>query len=113
MNCINDDHPTDEKLTEYALNNSDEYIKIHILSCPSCSRHIKEIRSVKTILQTIPDEEVPEKLQKVLKKTTNSTYSITSWFEFTLINWYKNPLIIGLGIIGAVVFFFLFFVFIL
>lgn len=108
MNCQYDEHPTDEQLTEYALMNNDNNIKAHILSCPSCSRHIKEIRSVTTIIQSLPDEEIPDNVQHNLKKSIQKTADFSSWFEFSVLRWYKNPFIIGLGITGIIVFLYIY-----
>ena len=108
MNCQNDEHPKEVQLTEYALFNKDKGIEAHILSCPSCSRHIKEIQSVKKIIQSLPDEEIPDKIKHNIIKSIKNTHNISSWFEFSIVRWYKNPFIIGLGITVFIVFLYIY-----
>lgn len=114
MNQLNDEHPDDKVLTAYALYSENMDIKEHIESCPSCSRHIKEVHILKTVLQSLPEEDVPEKLRgAIIKSVKNKNKPLTQLFEFNIATWYKNPLVIGIGIILAVLFFYIFFVFIL
>lgn len=113
MNQMNDDHPDGNVLTAYALYGENMEIKGHVESCPSCSRHIKEVRILKTVLQSLPEEDVPEKLRgAIIKSVKNKNKPLIQSFEFNIATWYKNPLIIGISIILAVLFFYIFFVFI-
>ena len=114
MNHMNDEHPVDTVLLEHALYNEHTDIKEHIESCPSCSRQVKEARILNQVLQSIPEEDVPEKLRgAIIKSIKNKHKPLTQSFEYNIETWYRNPLIIGIGIILAVLFFYIFFVFIL
>jgi hypothetical protein len=108
MNRQNDEHPREEKLTEYALLNKGKDIEAHILSCPSCSRYIKEIRSLKKIIQLLPDEEIPYKIKHNIIKSIKKNRFINSWFEFSIIRWHKNPFIIVLGITAFILFLYIY-----
>ncbi len=114
MNLINDDHPNDDVLIAYAVNGYIEDMKEHVDSCPSCSRYVKEINTIKHTLKSLPDEEVPENLRaKIMHSVKNSNSYLNQWFNFECTTWYKNPLIVGVGSILAVIFLYIFFVFIL
>ena len=114
MNQLNDEHPNNEVLTAYALYSENTDIKEHVDSCPSCSRHIKEVLILKTVLQSLPEEDVPEKLRgAIIKAGKNKNRLLPQSFEFNIATWYKNPLVIGLGIILTVLFFYIFFTFVL
>jgi hypothetical protein len=114
MNYMVDEHPNDDMLTTYAIDSKEGDISTHIQSCPSCSRYVKEIRAIKDSLQVLPDEEAPEKLRGTILKTINSKHSIlNSWLNFAWTNWFRNPFIIGIGIIWVIIFLYIFIVFVL
>jgi len=114
MNQLTDEHPREDELIAYAVNGVESVHKEHITSCPSCSRYVKEIRTIKTTLQSLPDKEIPEKIRKaILTSIKSKNLYANNWFHFDVTTWCKNPLIVGLGIIGAVIFLYIFFVFVL
>lgn len=114
MNQLNNEHPHDDRLIAYAMNGDYGDIKNHVDSCPSCSRYVKELRTIKIALQSLPDEEVPEKLRKAILRTIkNKSHYLSQWFEFNCATWYKNPFILGIGIICVIIFLYIFFVFLL
>lgn len=109
-----DEHPDENRLMAYALDNRDRNITKHIETCPSCSRYIKEIRTIREVLSNFPDKEVPDKLRKRINQSLKNQNSILHLcFDFSLNNWYKNPLIIGLGISALAIFLYFFLVFML
>ncbi len=114
MNLLIDEHPTDEILTTYAVEENENDISTHIESCPSCSRYVKEMRIIKDSLETLPDEKTPDKLrgsiQKAIKDKNNNA---RSGLNFIWTNWFKNPFIIGIGIVWAIIFIYIFLVFVL
>ena len=114
MNYMIDEHPNDDVLTTYAIDSKEDDISTHIQSCPSCSRYIKEIRTIKDSLQALPDEEVPQKLHGAILKTIKDKNNTTrSWLNFIWTNWFRNPFIIGIGIVWAIIFIYIFLVFVL
>jgi len=114
MNQLPDTHPGEDELIAYAVNGEEGVHKEHIASCPSCARYVKEIRTIKTTIQSLPDEEVPEKIRKaILTAIKNRIPFVNQWFTFEVSTWYRNPLIVGLGIIGIVIFLYIFFIFVL
>ena len=114
MTRIPDEHLSEDALIEYALHGRDEVHTEHIESCPSCSRYVKEIRAIKRTLQSLPDEDIPEKIRKaILTSVKGKDLYLDEWSQFEVTTWYKNPLVVGLGIIGTVIFLYIFFVFIL
>lgn len=114
MSQFNDEHPHDNLLTAYALNGGARNIEDHIKSCPSCSRYVKEMRTIKKVLQSLPDEDVPERLRgTILKSIKNKNRNLGPLFDFEWTNWYKNPFIVVIGLVCAVIFLYIFFVFVL
>ena len=114
MNQLPDEHPSEDALITYALHGKGEVRNEHIESCPSCSRYVKEIRAIKKTIQSLPDEDVPEKIRKaILTSIKGKNLYLDEWSNFEVTTWYKNPLVVGLGTIGAIVFLYIFFVFVL
>ncbi len=109
-----DEHPLEDVLIDYVLDVEDPEIKDHLGSCPSCSRYVKEIGTIKQTLQSLPDEDVPESLRNdILNTVKNKNILSGQWVTFDVATWYRNPLIMGMGIIGVVIFLYIFFVFVL
>jgi hypothetical protein len=101
-------------LTTYAVEKTDDDISSHIASCPSCSRYVKEMRIIRESLETLPDEKAPDKLHGDILKTIKDKNSLSdSWLNFIWTNWFKNPFIIGIGIVWAIIFIYIFLVFVL
>lgn len=114
MSYLIDEHPTDDVLIGYALENSVGGISTHVESCPSCSRYVKEMRLIKDSLETLPDEKTPDALRGIILKTIkNKNNSARSWLNFIWTNWFRNPFVIGIGIIWAIIFIYIFLVFVL
>ena len=114
MSYLIDEHPTDDMLTTYAVEKTGDDIAIHIESCPSCSRYVKEMRLITESLETLPDEKVPDKMRGTILKTIKNNNNVSgSWLNFIWTNWFKNPFIIGIGIIWTIIFIYIFLVFVL
>ncbi len=114
MNQLQDTHPGEDDLIAYAVNGEEGVHKEHIESCPACARYVKEIRTIKTTIQSLPDKEVPEKIRKaILSSIKHRSLFGNQWFHFEISTWYKNPIVVGLGVVGIVIFLYIFFVFVL
>jgi hypothetical protein len=112
MTIENDEHPSKETLTEYALGTQDPQTETHLQQCPECARYVKEMQSVTTALRDIPDIEVPEKLfEKIQSGTSAKSFFGLTIFDFRIEMWHKNPLLMYLALIGMIVFLYMFFAF--
>ncbi len=113
MNVL-DEHPLEDVLVDYVLDHEDTEITNHLVSCPSCSRYVKEIGTIKKTLQALGDEDVPDSLRnEILNSIKNKNILSGQCFSFDIVTWYRNPLIVGIGIIGVVIFLYIFFIFVL
>lgn len=105
-------HPSDDLLTQYAINGNDIDIKKHIETCSVCSDFIKDIKEIEETLRTMPDEDVPKKLKDSILKSAKTNY-FSSLYQHSFTNWYKNPFILCIGIMLFAIFLYVFFVFVL
>lgn len=111
---IKNEHPLDEELMEFALQSDDATINEHIKTCPSCSRYVKEIQTLKTVLQSLPDENVPAQIRNAILKNMKSKNKLfIDWHKFDITTWYKNPLFLGIGIICVLLFLYMFLTFVI
>ena len=114
MNQLVEQHPEKETLTAFALYSQHSEVRDHIESCEPCSRHVKEVRILRDVLQNIPEEEVPEMLRgAIIKAAKKKNLLFGDWFQFDLATWHKNPFLISIGLILFVIFCYIFFTFVL
>lgn len=101
MNNRTDNHPNEEALVDYALNEADEKLPAHIEQCVQCSEYVEEIRMVSRDLAAIDDEPVPERINTKILAIARGRRPHNYVLTF-LQTWYKNPFLIGLMTIGLV-----------
>ena len=100
MNQIISEHPNDEELMEFALMGEETDLNEHIDTCPSCSRYVKEIETLQKVLTDLPEENVPSQLRSsIMKNLKGKRGIIGDWYKFDIATWYKNPFILGIGIV--------------
>ncbi len=115
-----ENHPENDLLIEFAFGDetdelqSKEEITKHVDECPSCSRYISEMKGITNALQGMPDFEVPRALHKEIVADIKNKTSITgSIFNFSLVNWYKNPFILTFGLFLVILFLYIYMIFVL
>lgn len=105
-------HPTPDELTLYALDNEGVGVAEHVQTCPSCARFVKEVRMARAAVAGTADPQVPPDLERrILAHREVPRKAATGSGRWT--EWYRNPFVIGLGLALAVIFFYIFFVFVL
>jgi hypothetical protein len=111
---MKDEHPSQEQLAEFAVENTDQTIARHLEACPSCARYMKELHAVAQALHGLPDEDIPDQVWKnvnaVLHKKKFLWLSVS---DISVTNWHKNPLLICLALIALILFLYVFIVFLL
>ncbi|MBD3346767.1 MAG: hypothetical protein GF401_17055 [Chitinivibrionales bacterium] len=112
MNSASMQHPPDKVLTEYALGEKQETTRLHIQKCPSCARFVKEIVMVRERVATIEDEEIPPTVQHKILSIPKKKYFVSACWH-SLSSHKSIPFLIGIGVTLAVIFFYIFFVFVL
>ncbi len=94
-------HPTEEVLVECALDKGNEVQLEHIKQCPQCRDYVEEIRSVYKDISSIDEEPVPERLAAKILAISRSKRPQNFVWNF-LQTWYKNPFLIGIVTVGAI-----------
>ncbi len=107
------EHPTEEALIAFALDGVGDDAKNHIRECPSCARYVKEVSLACGAVRDIAEEEIPIDLRRRILSHVQPRVSqrVGTWGK--LEEWYRNPLVVGLGVALAAIFFYVFFVFVL
>lgn len=119
MTYTTDNHPESDLLIELAIGDElQEEIKNtltdHIDQCPSCSRYINEMKGISNALQEMPDFTVPKSLHRGITSEIKRKSSIMgNLFNFSLVNWYKNPLFLTLALSLFVLFLYIYMIFVL
>ncbi len=111
MSKITDEHPSKDILAAYALGEEDNNVTSHISSCTECQEYIAEVKSISSVIEKFPEEDVPVNLQDKILKSIDRKGS--SWFEFNSTKRIINPFLISLGLIGLTILFYVFIVFLL
>ncbi|MBD3240545.1 MAG: hypothetical protein GF331_08170 [Chitinivibrionales bacterium] len=107
------EHPTEQELIAFAIDGAGDEAQNHIRECPSCARFVKEVHLAQGAVREIPDEQIPADLQRRILSHAEVRTSPRPGMWGKLGEWYRNPLLIGLGVALAAVFFYVFFVFVL
>ncbi|HEX2957253.1 MAG TPA: hypothetical protein VHO70_10495 [Chitinispirillaceae bacterium] len=95
MNYTVDNHPTEEVLGLCALDDQYKEIEEHLESCESCREYIDDIRSIKSEIESLGEEEIPPVLnQRILSimKDKGTSKRIPPFIQ----EWYKRPFIYGI-----------------
>jgi len=112
MDTVRALHPTEDELSLYALDNEGAGVEEHVRTCPACARFVKEMRLAHAAVAGTPEPEVPAELERRILAHREVPRKVTvpsvRWTE-----WYRNPFVIGLGLVLTVIFFYIFFVFVL
>jgi predicted anti-sigma-YlaC factor YlaD len=101
MTTTTSSHPTEEMLFEYALNEGDLALPDHLERCTECSDYIEEVRTVARDIAAMEPAPVPERLSTAILAISRSRRP-QNFIQTFLQTWYKNPFIIGLATVGAV-----------
>ncbi len=114
MNNLINEHPSEDTLVSYAVQDVDTGIEEHIAACSSCSEYIEDIRDIKRGIEGLPEVDVPEAVRKaILKNIRSRSFLPGTWFHFDILTWYKNPFLLGIGAVLFILFLYIFFVFLL
>jgi hypothetical protein len=115
MNDIRHNHPAEEALISFALGETcDEGVREHIVSCPACSREVKELHAVHAAILSLPDEAVPQRFHNaLLKNLRTSRWPLDGQWWISPVYFLKNPLFFILGTICVIIFLYLFYIFVL
>ena len=107
------EHPSAEELTGLVLDRSDTHLDVHLAECPSCARYVRELRMVRDSIASLPEYEVPASVERrvMQHQAPHAVRRPGLWGRFG--EWYRNPLLIGLAVVLASIFFYVFFVFVL
>jgi hypothetical protein len=109
-----DEHPSEELLTSLALDEGQDSVAAHVLSCEDCSRVVNEIRALKDSIVSLPDEEFPSVLRNnILHKKKAKSFLIFRSLTSGSNLWVNNPLILSIGFVLFLTFLYFFIVFIL
>lgn len=108
------EHPTDETLTGFALEGGDGEVLRHVEACPSCSRFVKEMGEIKISIESLPDEEVPDRLRRSIRRRACKRKKwMQTLLSFSALHLLKSPIAVGTGLIVAVILLYMYFVFVL
>lgn len=111
MSIVTNEHPSKDLLAEFAFGDDNSNITEHVSGCVDCQKYVEEVKSISSRIQTLPDETVPPNLEnKILKSIDKKSFS---WFDFNSTRKILNPLIISLGLIGMILFVYIYMVFVL
>ena len=106
-------HPADEELMRFAVGEDGPDLSEHTAACPACARFVKEIEMVRSDLEGLPDEEVSAGLRsRILNRCRMPDTPMLEHLGQPG-SWWRNPLLIALGVGVFAVFFYIFFVFLL
>ncbi|MBD3320061.1 MAG: hypothetical protein GF350_03100 [Chitinivibrionales bacterium] len=104
-------HPPDDLLTEYALGIKGADTEKHVQGCPACARFVKEVKMVRESVAEFDEEEIPGPVKNsILSIPKNGMLKSAYWHS--LFSQKAVPFLIGLGVILAVIFFYIFYVFV-
>ncbi len=95
MNYTVDNHPTEEVLGLCALDDQYKEIEEHLDSCESCREYVEDIRSIKSEIQSLGEEDIPPALdQRILSimKDKSASKRIPPFIT----EWYKRPFVYGI-----------------
>lgn len=114
MNTEKDEHPSQEQLAEFAVENGDQAVARHLEACPSCARYVKELHALAQALHALPDADLPDQVWKNVNAALHKKKFLwLSVSDITVTNWHKNPLLICLALIALILFLYIFIVFLL
>lgn len=113
MSHIVAEHPTEETLMAFAIDGESNETQTHIRECPSCARFVKEVHLACGAVRDVADEEIPAELQRRILSHAELRSSPRTGMWGKLGEWYRSPLLIGLGVALAAIFFYVFLVFVL
>ena len=105
-------HPPEDSLISCALLERDEEISEHLFQCGSCSEFVEDIRTICNDISSIEDEDIPLSLQKKIYHITKKRAKHYRFLNF-IQTWYRNPVVIGMIAVFAVLFSFFFYMFFL
>ena len=112
MDTVRALHPTADELSLYALDNEGAGVEEHLRNCPACARFVKEMRLARAAVAGTPEADVPAELERRIlahREVPRKAIALPNrWTE-----WYRNPFVIGLGLVLTIIFFYIFFVFVL
>jgi hypothetical protein len=98
------EHPSEERLIEFAINGqNDREIAGHCASCATCNAVVNELRAVKDTITSSDDCEIPERVKKNIFTITHKKPEYISYLNNSLLQWYKNPVLMALGVVAIVV----------
>ncbi|MDD5674634.1 MAG: hypothetical protein PHC61_10750 [Chitinivibrionales bacterium] len=107
-----DEHPSEDALIQATTEDAcAPEVFAHCRECPACGRYLLEIRALRKRLESIDEEDIPAHLRsRILSHAPRQ--SLEEKTEFSVLKWYRNPLVWIAGIIGFAVFAYIFFVFV-
>jgi len=103
------EHPTDENLVAFALDGCEAEVEKHIRGCPSCARYVREVRMVHDDILNVPDTDVPDEIERRIRAHKPPVRHPQDSASSRPGDWYRNPFLIGLGVILAALFFYFFY----
>ena len=103
------EHPTEDKLIEYALGTSSPELKQHIENCPCCSRYVLEMEMVRDAFTEICEEDISPNLKERIFAATRKK-SFVNVISHIVQNWHRNPFLIGMITVFAVLLFYFLFI---
>jgi hypothetical protein len=109
-----DSHPSEERLVAYALGESNGTIEEHVRQCRVCAEYVKDVQAVRGDLSAVADEDVPSYLrERILAYPKRRSFLGLVPFWMRPGEWYRNPVVVGLGVVLAAAFLYLFFLLLL
>lgn len=103
------EHPAQEALTEFALGEGGQELGEHVGHCAACTEYVEDIRKIRHAISTFPEVEPPPELYtSILREIKRREHPWLSYFTFDFTIWYRNPVWIGLMLVMAVLFVYIF-----
>lgn len=87
-------HPSEDVLTDCALDKVDIKVESHLAQCAQCREFIEDVRTISNEIVNLNDEEIPfqlhDKIMAITRKRNN--LNVISFIQ----NWYKKPFFYGI-----------------
>ena len=109
MKEIKRDHPTEDLLTEHALNGGLSAIGEHLKNCRECSDFVDQVKLLRNAFQEIEEERVPIRIRERIFKAASTGRKKSGVFLHLIGYNNRFPFLIGiLTIFIVLLFYFLF-----
>lgn len=94
MNYTAINHPSEEILTDCALDVVDSEVEHHLSECQQCKEFIEDVRMISNDIASLGEQDVPQHLhEKILSICRNKMHKNLLTF---IQSWYKNPFFYGI-----------------